>query len=194
MSPRSNDYVGHLTNKVQFLARSTSAHQHRAEHIIKVLTIVSVVGVPPTLVASMYGMNFKTCRSSTGLRYPYGLTLIFCSAAAAAMVKFRRLLEGLASGPCAAVAVDQRHQHRHEAARSAAGRAPAAALRALHGAVHGAGEGDALLGQIGHHGARSASPLGAPGEAALGEPPPARRDVLRRCRSRRRASPGRCRV
>jgi magnesium transporter len=28
-------------------------------NIIKVLTIVSVVGVPPTLVASMYGMNFK---------------------------------------------------------------------------------------------------------------------------------------
>ena len=27
--------------------------------IIKVLTVVSVVGVPPTLVASMYGMNFK---------------------------------------------------------------------------------------------------------------------------------------
>ena len=28
-------------------------------NIIKVLAIVSVVGIPPTLHASMYGMNFK---------------------------------------------------------------------------------------------------------------------------------------
>src|SRR5438876_7683251 len=37
------------------LFRSINIDQN---NIIKVLTIVSVVGVPPTLVASMYGMNF----------------------------------------------------------------------------------------------------------------------------------------
>ena len=40
-------------------------------NIIKVLTIVSVVGVPPTLVASMYGMNFRHMpRTRLGLGIP----------------------------------------------------------------------------------------------------------------------------
>ena len=43
-------------------------------NIIKVLTIVSVVGIPPTLVASMYGMNFKDMPElDWAWGYPYGL-------------------------------------------------------------------------------------------------------------------------
>src|SRR5436305_1328803 len=50
-------------------------------NIIKVLTIVSVVGVPPTLVASMYGMNFHNMPElDWAWGYPYGLALIALSA------------------------------------------------------------------------------------------------------------------
>jgi magnesium transporter len=43
--------------------------------------IVSVVGVPPTLVASMYGMNFRHMPElDWAWGYPYGLTLIVLSA------------------------------------------------------------------------------------------------------------------
>ena len=50
-------------------------------NIIKVLTIVSVVGVPPTLVASMYGMNFRHMPElDWAWGYQYGLALIAASA------------------------------------------------------------------------------------------------------------------
>ena len=50
-------------------------------NIIKVLTVVSVVGVPPTLVASIYGMNFKNMPElEWAWGYPYGLTVIVLSA------------------------------------------------------------------------------------------------------------------
>ena len=49
----------------------------------RVLTVVSVVGIPPTLVASMYGMNFKNMPElSWAYGYPYGLALIVVSALA----------------------------------------------------------------------------------------------------------------
>ena len=51
-----NDYEGHLSNKVQFLLDAIlgliSIEQN---DLFKVLTIVSVVGIPPTLVAGIYG-------------------------------------------------------------------------------------------------------------------------------------------
>ena len=45
--------------------------------MFKILTVVSAVGVPPTLVASMYGMNFKNM-PELGWKYgyPYALALI----------------------------------------------------------------------------------------------------------------------
>jgi magnesium transporter len=49
--------------------------------LFKVLTIVSVVGIPPTLVASMYGMNFKDMPELDWVwGYPYGLAVIVLSA------------------------------------------------------------------------------------------------------------------
>ncbi len=48
---------------------------------IKVLTVVSVVGVPPTLVASIYGMNFKWIPElQWEYGYFYGLGVIVLSA------------------------------------------------------------------------------------------------------------------
>ncbi len=77
-----SDYDAHLTNKVQLLLDATLGLINiEQNNIIKVLTIVSVVGVPPTLVASMYGMNFKFMPElSWEWGYPYGLLLIALSA------------------------------------------------------------------------------------------------------------------
>ena len=48
--------------------------------IFKVLTIASVVGIPPTLIASMYGMNFHNMPElSWPWGYQYGLGLILIS-------------------------------------------------------------------------------------------------------------------
>ena len=77
-----NDYDTHLTNNVQLLLDATLGLINiEQNNIIKVLTIVSVVGVPPTLVASMYGMNFRHMPElDWAWGYPYGLTVIVLSA------------------------------------------------------------------------------------------------------------------
>jgi magnesium transporter len=77
-----NDYDAHLANKVQLLLDTTLGLINIDQNnIIKVLTIVSVVGVPPTLVASIYGMNFKHMPElDWAWGYPYGLALIGLSA------------------------------------------------------------------------------------------------------------------
>lgn len=76
------DYDVQLANKVQFLLDATlgfiSIEQNNG---IKILTVVSVVGVPPTLVASIYGMNFKWIPElDWGYGYFYALTLVVLSA------------------------------------------------------------------------------------------------------------------
>jgi magnesium transporter len=70
-----NDYDAHLTNKIQLLLDATLGLINiEQSNIIKVLTIVSVVGVPPTLVASIYGMNFKQMPElGWTWGYPFGL-------------------------------------------------------------------------------------------------------------------------
>lgn len=77
-----NDYDTHLANKVQLLLDTTLGLINiEQNNIIKVLTIVSVVGVPPTLVASIYGMNFKQMPElDWAWGYPYGLAMIALSA------------------------------------------------------------------------------------------------------------------
>jgi magnesium transporter len=77
-----SDYHTYLTNKVQFLLDATLGLINiEQNNIIKVLTIVSVVGVPPTLVASMYGMNFKFMPElDWTYGYLWGLGLIVVSA------------------------------------------------------------------------------------------------------------------
>jgi magnesium transporter len=77
-----SDYDMHLVTKVQLLLDATLGLINiEQNNIIKVLTIVSVVGVPPTLVASMYGMNFKYMPElDWSFGYPYALVLIGLSA------------------------------------------------------------------------------------------------------------------
>jgi magnesium transporter len=88
-----NDYDAHLVNKVQLLLDATLGLINIDQNnIIKVLTIVSVVGVPPTLVASMYGMNFKNMPElDWAWGYPYGLTVIALSAILSWTPKMRQV-------------------------------------------------------------------------------------------------------
>jgi len=75
------DFEAHLSSKVQFLLDAVLGFINTEQNdMFKVLTIVSVVGVPPTLIASMYGMNFHNM-PELGWRwgYAYGLTLIALS-------------------------------------------------------------------------------------------------------------------
>ena len=54
------DFDEHLTNKLQFLLDATLGFINIAQNdVMKVMTIASVVGIPPVLIAGVYGMNFK---------------------------------------------------------------------------------------------------------------------------------------
>ncbi len=79
-----SDYDAQLSNKVQFLLDATLGFIGIAQsNIIKVLTVVSIVGVPPTFVASLYGMNFKSIPElQWGWGYQYALVLMLVSAVA----------------------------------------------------------------------------------------------------------------
>ncbi len=77
-----SDYDIQLTNKVQFLLDATLGFINIEQNNgIKILTVVSIVGVPPTLIASIYGMNFKNIPELQWEHgYAYGLTVIALSA------------------------------------------------------------------------------------------------------------------
>lgn len=75
------DFEAHLSGKTQFLLDAILGFINTEQNeIFKVLTIVSVVGIPPTLIASMYGMNFHNMPElAWRWGYPYGLALIALS-------------------------------------------------------------------------------------------------------------------
>jgi magnesium transporter len=77
-----DDYEVHLSDKVQFLLDAMVGLIGIAQNeVFKVLTIVSIVGIPPTLVAGIYGMNFKGMPEyDWAFGYPYGLAVIALSA------------------------------------------------------------------------------------------------------------------
>ncbi len=77
-----NDYETHLTDKIHFLLDATLGLTNvEQNNIFRILTVVSVVGIPPTFVASMYGMNFKNIPEyDWSYGYQYGLLLIALSA------------------------------------------------------------------------------------------------------------------
>jgi magnesium transporter len=76
-----NDYDTQLTNKIQFLLDATLGFINiEQNNTIKVLTVVSIVGIPPTFVASLYGMNFKNMPElDWTYGYEYALSLIALS-------------------------------------------------------------------------------------------------------------------
>ena len=54
-----NEFITHLSDKVQFVLDATLGLINIAQNdLMKVLTIVSVIGIPPTVIVGIYGMNF----------------------------------------------------------------------------------------------------------------------------------------
>ena len=76
-----NEYEVHLTDKIQFLLDAALGFINTEQNdLFKVLTIASVVGIPPTFIASMYGMNFHNMPEySWTYGYEWGLGLIVLS-------------------------------------------------------------------------------------------------------------------
>ncbi len=76
------DHDSHLAGKVQFLLEATLGFIGiEQNNIIRVLTIVSVIGVPPTFFASMWGMNYKGMPElDWAWGYPFALLVIVLSA------------------------------------------------------------------------------------------------------------------
>lgn len=70
------EFGEHLAGKTQFLLDAILGFITTEQNeIFKVLTIVSVVGIPPTLIASMYGMNFHNM-PELGWRWGYAYVLV----------------------------------------------------------------------------------------------------------------------
>ena len=77
-----SDYEEHLAGKVQFVLDALVGLIGIAQNdIFKVLTIVSIVGIPPTQIAGVYGMNFKNMPEyNWAWGYQYGWAVIILSA------------------------------------------------------------------------------------------------------------------
>jgi magnesium transporter len=75
------DYQAHLANKVQFLLDATLGFISIEQNdVVKTLTVVSVVGVPPVLIAGIYGMNFTHMPElHWPFGYPFAILLIVAS-------------------------------------------------------------------------------------------------------------------
>lgn len=87
-----DEFETSLTSRVQLLHDAATGFIAIDQNdVVKVLTIASVVGVPPVLVAGIYGMNFKLMPElGWSLGYPYALLLIVLSTLAPlAWFKFR---------------------------------------------------------------------------------------------------------
>ena len=75
-----SDFDNHLTDKLQFLLDATLGFINIAQNdVMKVMTIASVVGIPPVLIAGVYGMNFKLIPEydwAWGYPYAWGMILL----------------------------------------------------------------------------------------------------------------------
>lgn len=72
----------HLESKAQFLLDATLGFINiEQSNIFRILTVVSIVGIPPTLMAGIYGMNFKNMPElSWAWGYEFGWAVIVVSA------------------------------------------------------------------------------------------------------------------
>jgi magnesium transporter len=74
------DYEAHLSGKAQFLLDATLGFISIEQNdIVKILTVASVTGIPPVLIAGVYGMNFRIPELEWSLGYPMALALIVAS-------------------------------------------------------------------------------------------------------------------
>lgn len=76
-----SEYESRLSDKIQLLLDATLGFINVQQNdLFKILTIVSVVGVPPTILVGVWGMNFKTMPElSWDLGYPLAWLAIIAS-------------------------------------------------------------------------------------------------------------------
>lgn len=77
-----SDYVSFLSNKVNFLLDATLGMVNiEQNNVIKIFSIAAVIFLPPTLVASIYGMNFQHMPElSWHFGYPLSIFFMLVSA------------------------------------------------------------------------------------------------------------------
>ena len=77
-----SDFDNHLSDKLQFLLDATLGFINISQNdLMKVMTITSVMGIPPVLIAGIYGMNFKNIPEYDWLwGYPFAWALIIITA------------------------------------------------------------------------------------------------------------------
>jgi magnesium transporter len=77
-----SDHATYLTNKITFLLDAMLGVVNlQQNNIIKIFSVAAVVLMPPTLVASIYGMNFKHMPELDWLGgYPFALVLMLVAA------------------------------------------------------------------------------------------------------------------
>lgn len=80
------DHAIFLSGKINFLLDATLGLINLEQNqIIKIFSVAAVVFLPPTMVASIYGMNFEQMPE---LHLPFGYPLALCIMAASALLPF----------------------------------------------------------------------------------------------------------
>jgi magnesium transporter len=76
-----DEFENSLSGRIQFLLDAAVGFIGMEQNdVVKILTVVSVAGVPPVLVAGVYGMNFKAMPElDWSLGYPYAIALMVIS-------------------------------------------------------------------------------------------------------------------
>ncbi len=76
------DHVGYLSTKITFLLDATLGMINNEQNtIIKIFSVLAVALMPPTLVGTVYGMNFKHIPELEWIwGYPFALSLMIVSA------------------------------------------------------------------------------------------------------------------
>jgi magnesium transporter len=76
------DHASFLSNKIGFMLDATLGMINIEQNgIIKIFSVAAVVFLPPTLVASVYGMNFKFMPElEWAFGYPFAIGVMICSA------------------------------------------------------------------------------------------------------------------
>jgi magnesium transporter len=78
-----SDHATYLSNKIQFLLDAMlGVVSLQQNNIIKIFSVAAVVFMPPTLVASIYGMNFHHNMPELEWQYGYPFALVLMVAAA----------------------------------------------------------------------------------------------------------------
>jgi magnesium transporter len=77
-----NDHASFLANKITFLLDATLGMVTLEQNnVIKIFSVAAVVLLPPTMVASVYGMNFRNIPElDWAYGYPFALVLMLCAA------------------------------------------------------------------------------------------------------------------